>query len=160
MYFHSRLDSNPFKHTHSFNLLSSLSPSYSLALINEMLIPSSRLHGFATPVTDGDEKMWAMEKITNAVVPTRWENSRIPPTKTEITSTQIIKVKIADASAKVRTGPPGDDKEDLKDEELRKKVWIGVVPTWITVRYLCVFAVVLLLQRWKGYQGIMKIKGS
>ena len=41
-----------------------------------------------------------------------------------------------DASAKVRAGPPGDDKADLKDEELRKRVWIGVVPIWITVRHL------------------------
>ena len=46
-----------------------------------------------------------------------------------MTSTQILKVRVVDASAKVRTGGPGDDRADLKDEELRKKVWIGVVPT-------------------------------
>lgn len=34
------------------------------------------------------------------------------------------------ASAKVRRGPPGDDRNDMKNEELRSKVWIGVVPTW------------------------------
>ena len=87
------------------------------------------LHGYATPVTDADEKMWAMETITNSVVADRWENSRIPPTKAEITSTQILRVRIVDASAKVRSGTPGDDKEDLRDEELRRRVWIGVIPT-------------------------------
>lgn len=105
-----------------------------------------------------------MEKITNSVVPTRWANTRIPPTKTEMTSTQIIKVKIVDASAKVRTGPPGDDKDDLKDEELRKKVWIGVVPTWITVRCLSVLLLTFFFscgvrkhERWKGQLLILRL---
>ncbi|KAF8852411.1 hypothetical protein BDZ45DRAFT_678387 [Acephala macrosclerotiorum] len=89
------------------------------------------LHGYATPVTDADERMWAMEKITNGVVDHRWENTRIPPTKTEMTSTQILKVRVVDASAKVRAGYPSDDRADLKDEELRAKTWIGVVPTYL-----------------------------
>lgn len=72
-----------------------------------------------------------MEKITNGVVDDRWANSRIPPTKTEMTSTQILKVRIVDASAKVRSGWPGDDRNDLKNDELRAKTWIGVVPTYL-----------------------------
>lgn len=71
-----------------------------------------------------------MEKITNSVVDDRWVNSRIPPTKTEMTSTQILKVKIVDASAKVRSGGPADDRADIKNDELRAKTWIGVVPSW------------------------------
>ncbi len=47
-----------------------------------------------------------------------------------MTSTQILKVRIVDASAKVRAGMPGDDKADLADKELRERTWIGVVPTW------------------------------
>jgi len=112
--------------THLDGLVLALTPNH-----HSYNYRSSILHGFATPVTDVDEKIWAMEKITNSVVDDRWENSRIPPTKTEMTSTQILKVRVVDASAKVRTGPPGDDRADLKDEELRKRVWIGVVPTWI-----------------------------
>lgn len=92
---------------------------------------SAILHGFATPVTDTDEKVWAMEKITNGVLDDRWANSRIPPTKTEMTSTQILKVRVVDASAKVRSGWPGDDRADMKNEELREKVWIGVVPSYV-----------------------------
>lgn len=91
---------------------------------------SAIIHGFATPVTDADEKLWAMEKITDNVVADRWANSRIPPTKAEMTSTQILKVRVVDASAKVRNGGPKEDRADLKDGELRSRTWIGVVPTW------------------------------
>jgi hypothetical protein len=83
-------------------------------------------------VTDADEKIWAMEKITNGVVDDRWANTRIPPTKTEMTSTQILKVRVVDASAKVRAGWPSDDRADMKNDELRAKTWVGVVPTWVT----------------------------
>ena len=62
------------------------------------------------------------------MVPDRWNNSRIPPNKTEMTSTTILRVKVESASAKLRTGGPGEDRKDLKDEELRKRVWTGVVP--------------------------------
>ena len=71
-----------------------------------------------------------MEKITNSVVDDRWSNSRIPPTKAEMTSTQILKVNVVDASAKVRSGGPADDRADLKNDEVRAKTWIGVVPSW------------------------------
>jgi len=91
---------------------------------------SAILHGFATPVTDMAEKLWAMEHITNSVVTERWQNTRIPPTKTELTSTQVLKVKIVDASAKIRSGWPSDDRADMKDEDLRAKTWVGVVPSW------------------------------
>lgn len=47
-----------------------------------------------------------------------------------MTSTQILKVRVVDASAKVRSGGPSDDRVDMKDEALRAKTWIGVVPTW------------------------------
>jgi len=111
--------------THLDGLVLALTPNH-----HSYNYRSAILHGFATPVTDTDEKMWAMEKITNNVVTDRWANSRIPPTKTEMTSTQILKIRVVDASAKVRNGPPGDDRADLKNEELRAKTWIGVVPTW------------------------------
>lgn len=91
---------------------------------------SAVLHGFGTPVTDQAEKVWAMEQITNKVIPQRWENSRIPPTKTEMTTTNILRVKIVSASGKERKGEPHDDRHDMKNEEVREKVWTGVVPLW------------------------------
>jgi nitroimidazol reductase NimA-like FMN-containing flavoprotein (pyridoxamine 5'-phosphate oxidase superfamily) len=113
--------------THLDGLVLALTPNH-----HSYNFRSAILHGFATPVTDAEEKIWAMEKITNSVVDDRWANTRVPPTKTEMTSTQILKVRIIDASAKVRAGPPGDDRADLKNDELRAKTWIGVIPTWTT----------------------------
>lgn len=103
--------------THLDGLVLALTPNH-----HSYNYRSAILHGYATPVTDADEKMWAMEKITNCVISNRWENSRIPPTKTEMTSTQILKVRVVDASAKIRVGGPGDDRADLKNDELRSKV--------------------------------------
>lgn len=94
---------------------------------------SAILHGFAVPVTSEAEKLWAMEAITNGVVAERWDNSRVPPTKAEMVSTQILRVKIVDASAKVRKGGPGEAREDLRDLEMRGRTWVGVVPSWLQV---------------------------
>ncbi|KIM98154.1 hypothetical protein OIDMADRAFT_129005 [Oidiodendron maius Zn] len=89
---------------------------------------SAVLFGYATPVTDVGEKLWAMEQITNKVVPNRWENTRVPPNAAEMSSTQILKVTVQNASAKVRDGPPGDELVDLKDDDVRGRVWAGYVP--------------------------------
>jgi uncharacterized protein len=89
---------------------------------------SAVLFGYATPVTDIDEKLWAMEQITNKVVPARWENSRVPPNGAEMSSTQILKVTVENGSAKVRDGPPGDEAIDLQDDAVTGRVWTGYVP--------------------------------
>ncbi|KAK6082029.1 flavin-nucleotide-binding protein [Seiridium cupressi] len=91
---------------------------------------SATLFGHATLVTDLEEKTYAMELITNGVVPDRWRNSRVPPTKGEMASTGLLRVKIAAGSAKIRSGMPGDDKFDLENDEVTSKVWTGVVPVW------------------------------
>ncbi len=88
------------------------------------------LHGYATVVTDEEEKSWAMQLITDGLVPGRWDNSRVPPTKAETQSTSVLKVAVQSASAKVHVGGPSDDRKDLKDDEVTKKVWAGVFPVW------------------------------
>ncbi|MCJ1388077.1 hypothetical protein MMC18_000921 [Xylographa bjoerkii] len=91
---------------------------------------SAVLHGYATLVTDPAEKLYAMELVTNNVIPDRWENSRVPPSSVEMQSTSILRVGIVSASAKVRSGGPGEDRKDEKDESVRGRVWTGVIPTW------------------------------
>ncbi|KAK4665897.1 hypothetical protein QC763_408660 [Podospora pseudopauciseta] len=91
---------------------------------------SAVLFGHATVVTDPAEKLYAMELITNKVVPNRWNEARTPPTAGEMAATAVMKVKIDTGSAKVRTGPPKDDKGDLENEEVREKVWVGTVPVY------------------------------
>ncbi|KAK7981139.1 glycosyltransferase family 25 protein [Apiospora arundinis] len=89
---------------------------------------SATLFGYATPVTDPAEKLWAMEFITNSVVRDRWRNTRVPPNGAEMQSTSVLKVKIVAGSAKIRSGVPSDDKADAGDGALLDRVWTGVVP--------------------------------
>ncbi len=89
---------------------------------------SAVLFGYATLVTDVAEKLWAMEQITNKVIPNRWDNTRLPPNAGEMSSTQILRVEVESGSAKVRDGPPADDTVDLKNEEVLDRVWTGYMP--------------------------------
>lgn len=89
---------------------------------------SAVLFGYAMPVMDVEEKVWAMEKITEKVLEGRWKETRIPPNAAEMQSTQILKVVVESGSGKVRDGPPGDERGDLEDEELLERCWTGVVP--------------------------------
>ena len=84
----------------------------------------------ATLVEDVEEKLWAMELITNSVVPSRWTHTRIPPNAAEMSSTQILRVKIESGSAKIREGVPEDAKCDLEDNEVLDRVWTGVLPLY------------------------------
>lgn len=78
--------------------------------------------GEARPVTDPAEKAKALKAFTNHVVPDRWDELR-PVTAQELLGTSVLMLPIEEASAKVRTGPPIDDEEDLT-----WPVWAGVVP--------------------------------
>ncbi|KAM0286782.1 hypothetical protein ACHAQH_000802 [Verticillium albo-atrum] len=89
---------------------------------------SAVLFGYATLVEVEDEKLYAMELITDSVVAGRWRNSRIPPNKAEMSSTSVLRVRIATGSAKIRSGPPGDEKHDMNNPAVVDRVWTGVVP--------------------------------
>lgn len=91
---------------------------------------SAVIHGYATIVNEEAERMYAMEIITNGAIPNRWVNSRVPPTRVELQSTGILKIRIESASAKIRAAGVSDDRKDLKDESIVNKVWAGVVPCW------------------------------
>ncbi|CAF9934071.1 hypothetical protein IMSHALPRED_009581 [Imshaugia aleurites] len=93
---------------------------------------SAVLFGYGSLVEDVEEKLWAMQLVTNSVVPGRWDHTRTPPDKAEMASTTIVKVKISNGSGKIRTGGPGDEKKDTEREELLERVWTGVIPIWET----------------------------
>ena len=94
---------------------------------------SAVLFGYGSLVEDIEEKLWAMQVVTNSVVPSRWDNTRSPPDGSEMASTTILKVKIVNGSGKIRTGGPGDEKKDIEREDVIGRVWTGVVPIWETV---------------------------
>ena len=82
--------------------------------------------GRARLVTERDEKLAALQRFTDHVVPGRWGELR-PITDQELKGTSVLALPIEEASAKVRTGPPLDD-----DEDLQWPVWAGVVPLTTT----------------------------
>jgi nitroimidazol reductase NimA-like FMN-containing flavoprotein (pyridoxamine 5'-phosphate oxidase superfamily) len=80
--------------------------------------------GEARPVDDPAEKLVALEALTEQLVPGRWADTR-PPTATELKATTILVLPIDEASAKVRSGPPGNAPEDA---EAYAATWTGVLP--------------------------------
>ena len=81
--------------------------------------------GTATVVV-GDEKGAALEIISEQILPGRWADIRWP-TRKELKAATVLKLRINEASAKIRTGPPKDDEEDYA-----LKCWAGVLPLKIT----------------------------
>ena len=80
------------------------------------------LYGTLRRVEDDDALERALEAFTEKLVPGRWGDVR-PPTRQELKGTAVLALPIAEGSAKVRTGPPGDDEEDYALD-----AWAGVVP--------------------------------
>jgi nitroimidazol reductase NimA-like FMN-containing flavoprotein (pyridoxamine 5'-phosphate oxidase superfamily) len=92
------------------------------AFHHSMNFRSVVLFGRATPVSGPAEKVAALRVISEHVIPGRWDEVR-PPSDRELAMTMVLEVPIDEASAKIRTGPPKDDPEDLS-----LPVWAGVLP--------------------------------
>ncbi|MFN6963737.1 MAG: pyridoxamine 5'-phosphate oxidase family protein [Pyrinomonadaceae bacterium] len=104
-----------------------------VTLVDGLVIARSAFHhsvnyrsvvilGKAGLVTDADEKMLALETITNHFVPGRWPDCRWP-NELELKATSVLRLAIDEVSAKVRTGDPVDDEEDYALD-----TWAGVLP--------------------------------
>jgi hypothetical protein len=78
--------------------------------------------GKATLVDDPEEKLTALRVLSEHILPGRWEDAR-QPNERELKATSVLRVAIEEFSAKVRTGPPIDDAEDLAFP-----TWVGVLP--------------------------------
>jgi uncharacterized protein len=78
--------------------------------------------GRALVVEDADEKFEALRALTEHIVPGRWADVRWPNPQ-EMKATLVLRLPLAEASAKVRTGPPIDDEPDYE-----LPVWAGVIP--------------------------------
>jgi hypothetical protein len=80
------------------------------------------VYGRAREVTDPQEKWDAQRALVDHVAHGRAEDARMPNPR-ELDQTTILAVEIAEASAKVRTGPAKDEEEDLA-----LPIWAGVLP--------------------------------
>ena len=78
--------------------------------------------GKATLVDDPAEKIEALRRLSEHIIPGRWADSR-QPNERELKATSVLRLPIEEFSAKVRTGPVVDDEEDYSFA-----VWAGVVP--------------------------------
>ena len=78
--------------------------------------------GTATVVLELDQKMAALQAFSEHIVPGRWQEVRQPNLK-ELEATVVLSLPLIEASAKVRTGHPSDDKEDYL-----LPVWAGEIP--------------------------------
>lgn len=83
---------------------------------------SVMIFGRAVLVEDADEKMAALKAFTEQVIPGRWDDVREPNSQ-EMKATSVLVLPLEEVSAKVRTGPPLDDEEDMD-----WPVWAGVIP--------------------------------
>jgi len=78
--------------------------------------------GTARLVADREEKLRALRAIAEQIAPGRWDDAR-QPNEQELKATNVLAVPLGEASAKIRTGPPKDEKEDYA-----LPIWAGIVP--------------------------------
>src|SRR6185503_16916103 len=78
--------------------------------------------GRARVIEGREEKMSALTALSEHMIPGRWDEVRAPNDR-ELQLTTVLSIRLTEASAKVRTGPPVDDEEDYD-----LPVWAGVIP--------------------------------
>jgi uncharacterized protein len=78
--------------------------------------------GTAQEISDREEKLAALRAMSEHILPGRWNEVR-RPSEQELKATTILRLPIEEFSAKVRQGPPIDDKEDYSFP-----TWAGVIP--------------------------------
>jgi nitroimidazol reductase NimA-like FMN-containing flavoprotein (pyridoxamine 5'-phosphate oxidase superfamily) len=114
-------------------LSSGIEVCVTVTLIDGLVLARSAFHhsmnyrsvvvfGRATLVDDREEKLAALRALSEHMIPGRWDEVR-GPNEQELTATTVLALPLAEASAKVRTGPPLDDEEDYD-----LPVWAGVIP--------------------------------
>jgi nitroimidazol reductase NimA-like FMN-containing flavoprotein (pyridoxamine 5'-phosphate oxidase superfamily) len=88
---------------------------------------SAMIYGRLRPVEGDEERLAGLRAITEQLAPGQWDAAR-RPTRKELAATSVLALSLAEASVKVRQGPPLDDEEDYA-----LPIWAGVLPlhsTW------------------------------
>ncbi|MFL5796882.1 MAG: pyridoxamine 5'-phosphate oxidase family protein [Actinomycetota bacterium] len=78
--------------------------------------------GHARIVDDAAGKLRALQAIVDHVAPGRWSEVR-GPNESELRQTTVLAVGLDEASAKIRSGPPKEEEDDLA-----LPVWAGELP--------------------------------
>ncbi len=115
------------------NLSEGIPVCVTVTLVDGLVLARSAFHhsinyrsvvvfGTAQLVTDEQAKYDALKAFTEHVIPGRWPEIREPNAQ-ELKGTTVLALPLQEASAKIRTGPPKDD-----DEDMTIPVWAGVLP--------------------------------
>jgi nitroimidazol reductase NimA-like FMN-containing flavoprotein (pyridoxamine 5'-phosphate oxidase superfamily) len=78
--------------------------------------------GKAFEVTEREEKLRQLDLLVEHVIPGRTADAR-PANEAELKRSMVLRLPIEEGSAKVRTGGPNDDAEDMS-----MPIWAGVLP--------------------------------
>jgi nitroimidazol reductase NimA-like FMN-containing flavoprotein (pyridoxamine 5'-phosphate oxidase superfamily) len=135
---YARVDGNVYLHGASGNhmlrqLSSGVQACLCVTLLDGLVFARSAFHhsmnyrsvvlfGSAELVEEPAEKRTALLAIVDHMAPGRSCDAR-PPTDKELTTTLVVRFPLDEASAKVRSGGPKDDEEDVG-----LPVWAGELP--------------------------------
>ncbi len=118
------------------NLEEGFPVSLTVTHVDGLVLARSAFHhsmNYRSAVIFGTAKLVAPEKKDNAlfvisenVIAGRWAESRKPNSK-ELKATSVLEIEIDQASAKIRTGGPKDEKLDYE-----LNIWAGVIPMTMT----------------------------
>lgn len=128
LYFHGSQASRMLK-----TLAQGIDVCVTITLVDGLVLARSAFHhsinyrsvvvfGKAQLVSDQEEKLRALLALSEHFIRGRWADVR-EPTEQELKATTVLSLKLEEASAKIRTGPPIDDEEDYS-----LPIWAGVVP--------------------------------
>ncbi len=106
---------------------------FTVTLLDGLVLARSAFHhslnfrsvvvlGPARGVRDPKEKLAALETLVEHVMPGRSADARGPSAQ-ELKATEVVALRLDEASAKVRSGPPVDAPEDYALD-----VWAGEIP--------------------------------
>jgi nitroimidazol reductase NimA-like FMN-containing flavoprotein (pyridoxamine 5'-phosphate oxidase superfamily) len=96
------------------------------AFHHSMNYRSAMIFGFAERVDDEREKTGAFLSMIEHLMPGRTADTRLP-TRDELRKTLVVRLALDECSAKVRTGGPIDDEDDMDNGH-----WAGVLPLTLT----------------------------
>lgn len=110
---------------------------FSVTLLDGLVLARSAFHhslnfrsvvvlGEARAVRGRAEKLAALEALVEHVMPGRSGDAREPSAQ-ELKATEVVALRLDEASAKARTGPPIDAPEDYE-----LSVWAGEIPLQLT----------------------------
>jgi len=135
---HARIDDRLYLHGAVANhmlksLAGGIEACVTITLVDALVLARSAFHhsmnyrsvmifGRARSVDDVDEKRAALHALVEHVVAGRMTDAR-PPSASELRTTTVLRLPIDEASAKVRTGGPVDDEEDMP-----LAIWAGQLP--------------------------------